>query len=187
MQRETDRLIRLVNELLVLTRADAGALQLNLQAIDLAKLAAARCDVFSQLTTRQYLHLECQADCQSAPLVSADPDRVAQVIDNLLDNSIQHSPKHSTITVAIKETNEGVECSVSDPGTGIPAQHLPFIFERFYRVDASRSRNHKDSGTGLGLAIAHALIHAQGGQIRAESVEGEGTTITFWLPFAPSP
>jgi two-component system sensor histidine kinase BaeS len=182
MQRETDRLIRLVNELLVLTRADAGALQLNLQAIDLAKLAAARCDGFLQLATRQCLRLECQADCQSAPLVSADPDRVAQVIDNLLDNSIRHSPKHSTITVGIKETNEGVECSVSDEGTGIPTQHLPFIFERFYRVDASRSRNHKDSGTGLGLAIARALIHAQGGQIRAHSVEGEGTTITFWLP-----
>ena len=182
MQRETDRLIRLVNELLVLTRADAGALQLNLQAIDLAKLAAARCDVFSQLAIRRNLRLECQADWQSAPLVSADPDRVAQVIDNLLDNSIRHSPKHSTITVAIKEIYEGVECAVTDQGTGIPAQHLPFIFERFYRVDASRSRNRKDSGTGLGLAIARALIHAQGGQIRAQSVEGEGTTITFWLP-----
>ena len=71
---------------------------------------------------------------------------------------------------------------MSDQGTGIPAQHLPFIFERFYRVDAARSRNRKDGGMGLGLAIARALVNAQGGQITAQSVEGEGTTITFWLP-----
>jgi signal transduction histidine kinase len=114
--------------------------------------------------------------------VRADPDRLAQVFDNLLDNAIRHSPRNSTITVAIKEINEGVECAVTDQGTGIPAQHLPFIFERFYRVDAARSRNGQDGGTGLGLAIARALIHAHGGHIHAQSMEGEGTTITFWLP-----
>jgi signal transduction histidine kinase len=188
MQRETDRLIRLVNELLVLTRADAGALQLNLQTIDLPKLAASRCDVFLQLATRQGTELRYRSDCpssgmlrdQSDLLVLADPDRLSQVLDNLLDNAIRHSPENSTVTITIKGANDGVECSVSDQGLGIPVQHLPFIFERFYRVDASRNR--KDGGTGLGLAIARALIHAQGGQIRAQSVEGEGTTITFWLP-----
>ena len=107
---------------------------------------------------------------------------MAQVIDNLLDNAIRHSPEDTTITVSIKPTNDGVECSVADQGTGIPARHLPFIFERFYRVDAARSRNRKDGGTGLGLAIARALVLAQGGQISAQSVEGAGTTITFWLP-----
>ena len=101
-------------------------------------------------------------------------------MDNLLDNAIRHSPANSTITVTITEANDGVECSVSDQGTGIPAEHLPFIFERFYRVD--KSRNRKDGGTGLGLAIARALIIAQGGRISAQSVEGAGTTITFWLP-----
>jgi two-component system sensor histidine kinase VicK len=103
-------------------------------------------------------------------------------MDNLLDNAIRYSPENSTISITIREANQGVECAVSDQGTGIPAQHLPFIFERFYRVDASRSRNRSDGGTGLGLAIARALIQAQGGQIRAQSVEGEGTAITFWLP-----
>jgi two-component system sensor histidine kinase BaeS len=192
MQRETDRLIRLVNELLVLTRADAGALQLNLQTIDLAKLTASRCEVFLQLATRQGIKVECKTESpptgtsQSALLVRADTDRLSQVIDNLLDNAIRHSPEKSTISITIKENNEGVECSVRDQGTGIPAQHLPFIFERFYRVDASRSRHRKDGGTGLGLAIARALINAQAGQIRAQSVEGEGTTITFWLPLSPS-
>jgi signal transduction histidine kinase len=180
MGRETDRLIRLVNELLILTRADAGALQLDMQSVDLGKLAQSRCAVFSNLATQQ--KIDCIVDCDSAPLVHADPDRVSQVIDNLLDNAIRHSPENSTIAITIKPANDGVECSIRDQGTGIPAQHLPFIFERFYRVDASRSRNRKDGGTGLGLAIARALVDAQGGHISAQSFEGGGTTITFWLP-----
>ena len=179
MARETDRLIRLVNELLVLTRADAGSLQLNMQTVDLAELVRARCDVFSGLASDRGIKLYCRADCQSALLV-ADSDRLSQVIDNLLDNAIRHSPENATITITLRQTKEGVECSVSDQGTGIPAGHLPFIFERFYRVDSARDR--RDGGTGLGLAIARTLISAQGGTIRAQSMEGQGTTITFWLP-----
>ncbi|HSL46034.1 MAG TPA: ATP-binding protein, partial [Anaerolineales bacterium] len=181
MGRETERLIRLVNELLVLTRADAGSLQLNMQSVDLAELAKTRCQVFSGLATRQQVVLEVLGrDC----LVCADPDRSAQIIDNLLDNAIRHSPENSRITITIKPVDNAVKCSVSDQGIGIPPQHLPFIFERFYRVDSSRTR--KDGGTGLGLAIARALVQAQGGQISAQSVEDEGTTITFWLPSAHS-
>ena len=195
MQRETDRLIRLVNELLVLTRADAGSLRLNMQALDLAELARTRCDVFSGLAARRGITLEVRgaerqprqsATGLSALVVHADPDRLSQVLDNLLDNAIRHSPENSTITITIQEANEGGECSVRDQGTGIPAGHLPFIFERFYRVDASRSRNRNDGGTGLGLAIARALVNAQGGHISAQSVEGQETTITFWLPNSDS-
>lgn len=182
MQRETDRLIRLVNELLVLTRADAGSLQLHLQTLDLAELAMARCAVFSRMADRKGIELSCSVDRQVPPHVHADPDRLSQVIDNLLDNAIRHSSENTTITIQIGHKIDGVECSVIDQGTGISAEHLPFIFERFYRVDASRSRNQKDGGTGLGLAIAKALVIAQAGRIHAESVEGQGTTITFWLP-----
>jgi signal transduction histidine kinase len=189
MARETERLIRLVNELLVLTRADAGSLQLDLQPLDLVKLVKSRCDNFAPVAERRQIKLDVHSaddktppDGQSILLVKADPDRLSQVLDNLLDNAIQHSPDNSTITILVKESKDGVECSVTDQGTGIPANHLPFIFERFYRVDASRSRNHRDGGTGLGLAIARSLVNAQGGNIRAESVEGQGTTITFWLP-----
>jgi signal transduction histidine kinase len=181
MQRETDRLIRLVNELLVLTRADAGSLPLSLQALDLAELARARCEVFIGLASRQGVEIASRSECHSGPL-HADPDRLSQVLDNLLDNAIRHSPKNSTITVTVQPAKNGIECSVSDQGTGIPARHLPFIFERFYRVDSARTRHRTDGGTGLGLAIARALIHAHGGQIHAQSVEGEGTKITFWLP-----
>lgn len=186
MGRETDRLIRLVNDLLVLTRADAGSLQLNLRSIDLAELAKTRCDAFATLAARRKVVLKFNVDSpaagtsQSALLVRADPDRLSQVVDNLLDNAIRHSPENSTITITIKPVDDGAECSVNDQGPGIPAQHLPFIFERFYRVDSSRNR--RNGGTGLGLAIARAFIQAHGGYISAQSVAGKGATITFWLP-----
>jgi len=185
MQRETDRLIRLVNELLVLTRADAGSLQLEIHPLDLLDLAKQRCELFSSLAARRNIKIIIRNDdhsCQAATTykVLADPDRLSQVLDNLLDNAIRHSPPDSTIAIRITESTNGVECSVSDQGSGIPVEHLPYIFERFYRVD--KSRNRKDGGTGLGLSIARALIQAQGGHISAQSSEGEGTTITFWLP-----
>jgi len=167
--------------LLVLTRADAGSLQLKPQPIDLAELAQARCKLLTNLAARQGIELKVSSSNPQSDLrVFADPDRLSQVIDNLLDNAIRHSPKNSTILVTINEVNEGVECMVADHGAGIPARHLPFIFERFYRVDESRNRT--SGGAGLGLAIARALILAQGGHISAQSVEGLGTTVTFWLP-----
>ena len=179
MMRETDRLIRMVNELLVLTRADAGSLKLNIQNLDLAELARMRCETLSLLASRQHVELKVVGALYSL-YISADPDRLSQVLDNLLDNAIRHSPENSTIIVTIKPKDNGIECSVSDQGTGIPAKHLPFIFERFYRVDTSRDRVR--GGTGLGLAIARALVTAHGGKISAQSIEGGGTTISFWLP-----
>ena len=180
MGRETERLIRLVNALLVLTRADAGSLQLNLQPLDLAELVKSRCDVFSGLAAQRGITLNRRADRQSALRIVADSDRLSQVLDNLLDNAIRYSPENSTITITVQHAHDGVTCSVSDQGPGIPPGHLPFIFERFYRAEASRNR--RDGGAGLGLAIARALINAQGGQISAQSAEGQGTTINFWLP-----
>ncbi len=182
MQRETDRLIRLVNELLVLTRADAGSLQLDIQPLDLDELAKQRCDVLSNLARQQGVSLRVINEGNERTRVLADPDRLSQVLDNLLDNAIRHSLKGSTITISIKEENFGISCSVSDEGDGIPPEHLPFVFERFYRVDKSRDRN--SGGTGLGLAITRALVRAQGGTITAQSVVGKGTTIQFWLPSA---
>jgi signal transduction histidine kinase len=180
MQRETDRLIRLVNELLVLTRADAGSLQLEIQPLDLGELANQRCDVMSNLGTRQGVKLIVEDEANKNARALADPDRLSQVLDNLLDNAIRHSPQGSTITITIKEADNEIVCSVRDEGVGIPAEHLPFIFERFYRVDKSRDRNR--GGTGLGLAITRALVRAQGGNISAQSIDGKGTTIKFWLP-----
>ncbi len=177
MMRETDRLIRMVNELLVLTRADAGSLPLNIQELDLTELARMRCETMGPMASRQKVDLKVTGDSHN---IHADPDRISQVLDNLLANAIRHSPENSIVAITIQSKEEGVECSVRDSGTGIPAKHLPFIFDRFYRVESSRDRI--SGGTGLGLAIARALVHAHGGNIFAESIEGMGTTITFWLP-----
>jgi signal transduction histidine kinase len=177
MMRETDRLIRMVNELLVLTRADAGSLPLNIQDLDLTELAQIRCESLRRTAAQQNVELKVQGQSQ---MISADPDRLSQVLDNLLANAIRHAPQHSTIVVNIQSKIKEVECSVSDSGPGIPANHLPLIFDRFYRVESSRDR--LSGGTGLGLAIARALVMAHGGNIFATSTEGKGTTVTFWLP-----
>jgi len=181
MQRETDRLIRMVNDLLVLTRADAGALQLDLRPLDLAELAQSRCNQLAALAARRGV-VVCVACGEGEACALGDSDRLVQVLDNLLDNAICHAPEGSAVTVTVRREGEEVLSEVNDRGQGIPAEHLPFIFERFYRVDSSRNRN--TGGAGLGLAIVRALVLAQGGSITAQSMEGEGTTITFRLPAA---
>lgn len=177
MMRETDRLIRMVNELLVLTRADARSLHLNIQNLDLTELAKMRCETMRLTADRQNVELKVTGKAQ---FVSADPDRLSQVLDNLLANAIRHSPQNSAVVIQVQSKLNGVECSVSDSGVGIPEKHLPFIFDRFYRVESSRGR--LSGGSGLGLAIARSLISVHGGNISAKSIVGEGTTITFWLP-----
>lgn len=181
MQRETERLIRLVNELLVLTRADAGALQLDLRPLDLVELARLRCTELSQLAAQRGIRLTVEA--WEPVVVWGDTDRLAQVLGNLLDNAIRYSPDNAPITILIEKEGREARCSVSDQGSGIAPQHLPFIFDRFYRVDASRNR--QTGGTGLGLSIARALVTTHGGRMSVESRDGRGTTINFWLPTVP--
>jgi signal transduction histidine kinase len=166
--------------LLVLTRADAGALNLKLEIIDLGEFVRSRCASLFALAAPRRVTLNVEAGEQVE--VRADADRLTQVLDNLLDNAIRHAPDGSEVTVNIHREGGEIRCAVSDQGAGISAEHLPFVFERFYRVDSSRNRY--SGGTGLGLAIVHSLVNAQGGRITAESVEGQGTTVTFWLPSA---
>jgi signal transduction histidine kinase len=180
MQKETDRLIRLVNDLLVLTRADAGTLRLNLQPLDLAELARSRCAHLAALARRRGVRFTVTG--VDSALALADADRLAQVLDNLLENAARHSPEGSCVAVEIAQEQGKTCCAVSDCGPGIPEKHLPFIFDRFYRVEPARDR--LSGGAGLGLAIVKSLVLAQGGQVRAESREGLGTRISFELPSA---
>jgi len=116
------------------------------------------------------------------PLLAIDAGKITQVLENLLDNGIKYTPPRSTITLASRLTAEEVEIRVSDNGPGIPAQDLPRIFERFYRVDKGRSRER--GGTGLGLSIAKHIVQLHGGRIGAESEVGKGTTVFFTLPLS---
>jgi signal transduction histidine kinase len=117
------------------------------------------------------------------PRICADSQRLAQVLGNLLDNALRHTPPHGCVTVAATATKTEVIVGVADTGDGIASEHLPHVFERFYRVDAARNREH--GGAGIGLAIAKAIVEAHGGDIRASSLgPGTGTTFTIALPFA---
>ncbi len=183
MGKETNRLIRLVNDLLVLTRADASALKLNLHTLDLEELAWARIEMMEPMANSREVRLEVDIVENQGVIgfpVRGDADRLAQVIDNLLDNAIRYSLRGSVVKISLECHDGQITCRVKDAGPGINAKYLPFIFERFFRVEASRDRN--SGGSGLGLAIARSLVLAHGGRIEAESQEGEGTRISFHLP-----
>lgn len=185
MNQETNRLIKLVNDLLVLTRSDAGALSLEIQTFNLAEVVQTRCDVMEPLAIQSRIQLKQENHDALHSLVMGDPNRTAQVLDNLLHNALRYGPQKSEIKISITNSGAYTQCSVSDRGPGILPEHLPLIFERFYRVD--KSRNRESGGSGLGLAIARALIEAQGGSINAKSNIEEGTTITFTLPTSNLP
>lgn len=175
IESETDRLIRLVNDLLILSRADSQALTLRRELFDLTALARDCADELA--TARVAIVVEGEP-----ARVDADPDRIRQVLVNLLDNAIRFSPSGETVLVRIASASDGVAVSVQDRGPGIPAAEQARVFERFYRADKARARD--AGGAGLGLAIAQTLIEAHGGHIALESREGQGTTVHFTLPAA---
>lgn len=185
MNLETNRLIKLVNDLLILTRSDADALSLDVHPIDLGKLAKTRCEVMEPLAAQKGVRLILETSPDFEYLALADPNRTAQVMDNLLHNALRYAPPESDIKVILNKQGDHILCSVVDRGPGISPEHLPLIFERFYRAD--QSRNRESGGSGLGLAIARALIEAQGGMITARSTVGEGSTISFTLPASTLP
>jgi signal transduction histidine kinase len=177
---ETDRLIRLVNDLLLLSRTDSEALSLRRESRDLADLVRVVLDHLAPQAEAQGLVLkqEVRAD---TPLVWIDPDRIEQVLVNLLDNAIKYSRTGGAVTVkASAERDHTALVQVCDEGIGIPTQDLPYIGRRFYRADKARSR--AEGGSGLGLAIAQALVQAHGGRLWLESQEGQGTVVSFTLP-----
>jgi signal transduction histidine kinase len=177
---ETDRLIRLVNDLLVLSRADSGGLNLQREPVDLVQLVH---DVVHRLTPQaesRGLTLETDASPDSRPAL-ADRDRLEQVLVNLLDNAIKYSQPSGTVRVLVDSPEDGwLRVAVRDEGIGISAADLARVGERFYRADRARSR--ALGGCGLGLAIAKALIQAHGGELVVESQEDQGTRVAFTLP-----
>jgi signal transduction histidine kinase len=182
VESETDRMIRLVNDLLLLTRVDSQALNLEREPVDMTEVVRttiSRIEPQAQ-SRRVRIHTTVDPDC---PLVWADRDRVAQVMLNLLDNAIKYSHVGDQVNVSIKQQDEKTAwIQIQDYGIGIPAETLPRIGERFYRADKARAR--ADGGSGLGLAIADTLIAAHGGQLWLESEEGKGTIANFTLPAA---
>jgi signal transduction histidine kinase len=181
MLAQTERLSRLIEQLLELSRLESGELPLRREEMPLAPLVS---QVLSEIdVARSDRGVEVRSDLpEDLPSVDADPERVHQVLFNLLDNAVRFTPPGGEVTVSAHRQNGSVEVSVIDTGIGISPEHLPRLFERFYRADPARSR--EDGGTGIGLAIARSVVEAHGGHIRAESRMGTGSAFTFDLPVA---
>jgi signal transduction histidine kinase len=180
IEKETDRLIRLVNDLLILTRADSEALNLQLDRVDMLRLVDRVVSRLAPQAEAEGLLLQVQKSTEEG-VAWADPDRVEQVLVNLLDNAIKYSLPGGAIVVEVGDRPpDRVQVQVRDEGIGIPAEELDRIGERFYRADKARSR--AEGGSGLGLAIARALVQAHGGNLRLDSREGSGTVVIFTLP-----
>lgn len=175
---QVDRLNALVRQLLEQARAESGQLQLALRDVDLEQVAAPIVASFEQQASNKGVSLELTA---LRPVrVEADPDRLAQVFVNLIDNALRHTPEGGRIRVELDARDSDAVLRVRDNGAGIPYRDLPHIFERFYVVDRSRTRG--SGGAGLGLAIVKNIVDAHGGAISAESTLGRGASFTVRLP-----
>ncbi|CAI3398244.1 MAG: cell wall metabolism sensor histidine kinase WalK [Enterococcus cecorum] len=181
---ETDRMIRMINDLLDLSRMDNGNLQLNIEMVNFNELVNFVLDRFDVIIANSEKKYRIVREFTQRPLfVEVDTDRMIQVIDNIMNNAIKYSPDGGKITVRLMETHNNVILSITDQGLGIPKKDISRIFERFYRVDKARAR--KQGGTGLGLAISKEVVKALGGTIWATSIENYGSTFYISLPYEP--
>jgi signal transduction histidine kinase len=183
IREETERLARLVEDLRTLTRADSGELRLEPRPSDLGALLRQAATARRPASRAKRITLQVEAPEAMAPVV-LDPDRIAQVIGNLLTNALFHTPDGGRIEVGCLEQGRSVRVWVRDSGPGIESDELPRVFDRFYRTDKSRRR--EDGGSGLGLAIARSIVEAHAGRIWAESLAGFGASILFELPRVPA-
>jgi len=176
---ESVRMSKLVNELLDLARMEAGHLELHKEQVALRPYFERIQRKFANIARERSIALELE---MQTPLAEAcfDPDRMEQVLTNLIDNALRHTPAKGIVKLSVH--GEGPLIEVSDTGSGIPPEDLPFVFERFYKADKARTRGR--SGTGLGLGIAKNIVEAHGGTITVHSKPGEGTTFTIKLPSA---
>lgn len=181
LSEEAALLSRLVEELQELSLAEAGELKLVYQAEDIATLVKQTATPWEPQATAKEISLSLDLP-DRLPSVNIDWQRISQVLHNLLENAVAHTGRGGKITISAARKGDWVEIGVADTGEGIPAEDLPNIFERFYRVDKSRAR--ATGGSGLGLTIAKRLVEAHGGRIEAQSKLGKGSRFSFTLPVA---
>ena len=179
LDEEANLLSRLVDDLQELSLAEASELKLDYQMEDIIKLLKQTVAVRQTQAAAQGVLISADLP-KKLPLVNIDSRRISQVLLNLIDNAITHTRQGGIITMAARRLDNWVEISVEDTGEGIPAEDLPNVFERFYRVDKSRAR--ATGGAGLGLAIAKSLVEAHGGRIEIRSEEGKGSRFSFTIP-----
>lgn len=186
-QEETDRMIRMIKDLLDLSRMDSGKGKLDLEYLNVNELydhVIKRFEMMIQSSDKSIKDFLIKRNFTDRQLwVEVDADKMIQVLDNIMNNAIKYSPDGGTITCGLLETNDSVVLSISDEGLGIPKRDLVNVFDRFFRVDKARARSM--GGTGLGLAISKEVVQQHKGKIWAESTEGKGTTFYISLPYLP--
>jgi signal transduction histidine kinase len=175
---EVLRLSRLVRDLDQVIQVESGALRMNREKIDLSGLAGQVLDAMSAAFIRD--HIQIEKELAADAWVMGDPERLAQVMTNLLNNASKHLEANGKIAVMVKLSGDRVQLHIEDNGAGIPKEDLPFVFDRFYRGDRSRTRAR--GGSGLGLTVVKGIVDAHGGQIDIESEVGRGTAVSVTLP-----
>ncbi len=178
IDQEAGRLTRLVGGLLLLAQAESGRLSLNIRPVELDTLML---EVFHEMRILAGGKVMIKVSDIDEVQVQGDRDRLKQVLLNLVANAIQYTPAGGEIIMSLARVGEQARVIVRDTGPGIPSRDLPYIFERFYRAEKSRTRS-RSSGFGLGLSIAQWIVENHGGTIKVDSKEGQGTTFAIWLP-----
>jgi len=179
IREEAQRLEHLVNDLRTLSLADAGELSIFLQEVSPQKLLNDLQGTYQHLASQKNVIITTDA-ASELPMLNIDPGRMTQVLTNILDNALQHTPEGGKITLSAKSVEGGIELAIQDSGPGIQGEDINRIFNRFYRADAARHRD--DGGSGLGLAIAKSLVEMHQGHIWAESEPGQGLKIVIHFP-----
>ena len=186
-QEETDRMIRMINELLSLSRMDSGTTRVDMELVNINELfnyVLNRFDMILKKDDNPAKYYTIKREFTKRDLwVEIDTDKFTQVLDNIMNNAIKYSPDGGVVTCRLLETHNQVIISISDQGLGIPRADLNHVFDRFFRVDKARSR--AQGGTGLGLAISKEVVQMLGGRIWVDSVEGQGSTFYISLPYEP--
>lgn len=178
IENHTDRLNRLIADLLDLSQIESGKIKMNLQSVNLAEVVNRVVSNFRGIANQKGQGIKVNMP-PGLPHVLADEEKIETVLTNLLDNAVKYTPDHGEITVSALDKDDDIQIEVADTGMGIPPKDLPRIFERFYRVDRARSR--ELGGTGLGLSIVKHIIEAHGGTVSAESEVGKGSKFIFTL------
>jgi two-component system phosphate regulon sensor histidine kinase PhoR len=179
IERHTQRMEKIVSDLLLLSEMESPDRILNRTPLHLGVLISSAAETLRPLAETKQQALQIKIPAQ-LPSISGDSQKIHQVVVNLLSNAISYTQEGGHIAVEVQPANGGVEVSVTDNGIGIPPEHLSRIFERFYRVDKSRSR--EEGGTGLGLSIVKHIVEAHGGRVNVESKVGQGSRFSFFLP-----
>lgn len=184
VREEAGRLEHLVEDLRTLSMADAGELKLSFQVYDVGELVRGAGKVYAHRAHQTDIHLETQVD-PNLPEIEVDAQRIREVLTNILDNALRYTPDGGHILMSASQADAEIEIRIKDSGPGVNADDLDKIFERFYRAEASRSR--EEGGSGLGFAIARSIVEKHNGRIWAESQPGAGLTVIIRLPVHQAP